>query len=436
MRQLFVFVLLMLLAVAIAQQITSLPGLNFKPNFKQYSGYFLVNATSDRNLFYWFVESQNSPSTDPLLFWFQGGPGCSSLFGFFVEHGPFIISADDSTLSANPYSYNLLANVVYVESPAGVGFSYVGQSGPYTNGDNETMVEAYQFIVGFLAQYSAFANHSIIISGESYGGHYVPQLSWYMLRQSPRPNIVGMLVGNPWTDDIIDSAAVVPFLYGHSLISYATWLNVQQECGNKTLIPAPFQHRDHMSMREILRRTDWGSTACNDAMKMAYKEVGDLIDQYNIYYPCSAANSGLDCENYTKVIDYLNSPAVRTALHVKPGLPDWNVCTDVHYVESWSSVLGLYPEIMTQIHTTIYTGAVTFNVPFLGTAQWTNILGSASGVKTPWSYWKVNGQVAGYYQTWNIGIGYCTVLNSGHMVSEYQPEAGLELFRLYLSNVI
>jgi cathepsin A (carboxypeptidase C) len=89
-----------------------------------YSGY--LDVTDTKSLHYAFVESQNDPANDPLIFWFNGGPGCSSLMGFFTEHGPYIIPDGEHQIVDNPYSWNKRANVAYLESPAGVGFSTAG----------------------------------------------------------------------------------------------------------------------------------------------------------------------------------------------------------------------------------------------------------------------------------------------------------------------
>jgi cathepsin A (carboxypeptidase C) len=91
-------------------------------NYLAYSGYLEVSAT--KSLHYVMVESQSNPQTDPVLLWFNGGPGCSSLLGFFQEHGPYIIDDGEDYLKENPYPWNLRANLVYIESPAGVGYTY------------------------------------------------------------------------------------------------------------------------------------------------------------------------------------------------------------------------------------------------------------------------------------------------------------------------
>ncbi|KAF0758026.1 hypothetical protein AaE_004069, partial [Aphanomyces astaci] len=106
-----------------SHQITSLPGYNdAKPiNFDQYAGHIPLPSNGQK-MFYWLVESESNPSTDPLVLWLNGGPGCSSLTGFFAELGPFVVQSDLS-VKRNPYAWNRKANVMFLESPAGVGFS-------------------------------------------------------------------------------------------------------------------------------------------------------------------------------------------------------------------------------------------------------------------------------------------------------------------------
>jgi hypothetical protein len=67
------------------------PSLEYDPGFDQFSGYLTVSRQNGRYIFYWYVESQGNPSTDPVVLWTNGGPGCSGLLGFGTEHGPFLI---------------------------------------------------------------------------------------------------------------------------------------------------------------------------------------------------------------------------------------------------------------------------------------------------------------------------------------------------------
>ncbi|VVA29427.1 PREDICTED: serine carboxypeptidase [Prunus dulcis] len=105
-----------------ADKNTSLPR-QPQANFQQYAGYTTVDEKQQRSLFYYFVEAEIDPASKPLVLWFNGGPGCSSVgIGAFGEHGPFKPSGD--ILLKNDFSWNREANMLYLESPAGVGFSY------------------------------------------------------------------------------------------------------------------------------------------------------------------------------------------------------------------------------------------------------------------------------------------------------------------------
>ncbi|VDN85616.1 unnamed protein product [Brugia pahangi] len=109
-------------------RIVNLPGLTFKPNFEQYSG-FLPTKTGNF-LHYWLIESQNNPSNDPLVLWFNGGLGCNSLDGPLAQIGPFRVNQDGESLFENIYSWNKVANLIFLESPYGIGFSYRNTSIP------------------------------------------------------------------------------------------------------------------------------------------------------------------------------------------------------------------------------------------------------------------------------------------------------------------
>ena len=61
-----------------------------------------VNKTFGVHLFYWFFESRSNPSTDPLVIWLTGGPGCSSELALFVENGPFLLNVTTEPV-LNPY---------------------------------------------------------------------------------------------------------------------------------------------------------------------------------------------------------------------------------------------------------------------------------------------------------------------------------------------
>ncbi|KAH7722452.1 Protein F41C3.5 [Aphelenchoides avenae] len=228
--RLVAFVILTAVAADRKEEILDLPGLSFKSNFKHYSGY--LKASETRFLHYWFVESQGNPAKDPLVFWFNGGPGCSSLDGLLAEHGPYLLNEDTNTLRRNEYAWNKLSNVVYLESPAGVGFSYFikGDTGIWN--DSTTSAESYRAIKHFFGKFPQFRNHSVFVAGESYGGIYVPTLAVHIidgLKEFP-VNFEGIAIGNGMLSRELFDNSIIEFYYGHGFVDKQAFKALEACC--------------------------------------------------------------------------------------------------------------------------------------------------------------------------------------------------------------
>jgi carboxypeptidase C (cathepsin A) len=71
-----------------------------------------------------------------------------------------------------------MANVLYIESPAGVGYSLAGNVQDTIHNDMSTSVDAVAALYQWYLKFPEFVDNELYISGESYGGIYVPYLGW------------------------------------------------------------------------------------------------------------------------------------------------------------------------------------------------------------------------------------------------------------------
>ncbi|VDK44978.1 unnamed protein product [Anisakis simplex] len=183
------------------------------------------------------MESQSDPKKDPLLLWLNGGPGCSSLVGAFTELGPFYMNRDASSLYENIFAWNKHANLLFIESPIGTGFSYDTKDMlSYTTGDNKTADQNYHALKDFFSRVQPqYKNHDFFISGESYAGIYVPTLAQRIIHgindgSFPNKHFKGMAVGNGYMNvrDLTNSLMFI--YYYHGMIGVKEWNHIKEVC--------------------------------------------------------------------------------------------------------------------------------------------------------------------------------------------------------------
>ncbi|XP_052183340.1 serine carboxypeptidase 24-like [Diospyros lotus] len=424
-------------------RIAALPG---QPavTFSQFSGYITVHRQQGRALFYWFTEAAAEPERKPLVLWLNGGPGCSSIaYGASEEIGPFRINKTGSSLYLSSYSWNQEANLLFLESPAGVGFSYTNTSSNLLDsGDKRTAQDALVFLVRWFSRFPQYKHRDFYIAGESYAGHYVPQLAkkihdYNKAYSHPIINLKGFIVGNAVTDTYYDNVGTVTFWWSHSMISDRSYNSILKNC-NFT--------------------ADKYSQRCDDALNYAMNhEFGD-IDQYSIYTPtCEAAPknetptrllrlgntlvrrrvSGYDpcTENYAE--KYYNRPDVQKALHANTtaAIPyKWTACSDVlikNWKDSQASMLPTYKELIAAgLRIWVFSGDTDSVVPVTATRFSLNHLNLT--VKTPWYPWYSGHQVGGWTEVYD-GLTFATVRGAGHEVPLLQPKRAFLLFHSFLN---
>ncbi|KAI3446715.1 hypothetical protein Pfo_003380 [Paulownia fortunei] len=421
-------------------KVLKLPGQNFNVSFAHYAGYVTVNKQSGRALFYWFFEADEDPSSKPLVLWLNGGPGCSSIaFGLAEEIGPFHVEKDGKTLYLNPYSWNKAANILFLDSPVGVGFSYSNTSSDLlSNGDKRTAADNLEFLLQWFERFPQYRGRDFYLTGESYAGHYVPQLSQTIVGHNHKNgediiNLKGFMVGNALTDDFHDHLGVFQFMWSVGMISDQTFKQLNILCDFQSFIHT--------------------SEYCEKVLEIADEEIGD-IDMYSIYTPpCTANFSRLNhlwrrkskvgllrrdydpCTEQHSIV-YFNLPEVQDALHVhsKNSPLKWETCSDMvneNWKDSPRSILNVYHELLhLGLRIWIFSGDADAVIPVTSTRYSINALKLPT--VSPWRAWYDDGQVGGWTQEYE-GLTFVTVRGAGHEVPLHKPKQALTLIKSYLS---
>ena len=421
--------MLLLLAAAAAavlpDEVTFLPTYG-KPASPTFAGF--ANATADgRNrLHYWFVasESDAEPADVPLLLWLNGGPGASSLTGLLAEKlGPQSI-APNGTLVDNPDRITKKYHLLTFDNPVGAGYSETADKS-YVRSEYEMRTQFVHALRIFFARHPQYADSPFWVSGESYAGHYIPNIAWELAVNASEVPLQGVVIGNGMYNMKLQYGTMGQLALGAGIIDerMAAEMAVRQDKCMAMIDSSPATAGIYCEQQTV-----WWLYSAAAAGELFYYDVG-LTDAS--WFDDLTAAMGT----------YLNRADVKATLHVPPSgawvqsdetgpvgdalLNDWTVDSDV-VVEA---LLGLGLKVR------MYNGVRDMsscnhlgNLAVAKHLKWAGAAGFAAAPNVPWPSAKV---VEGHVRTSGL-LQFATVLRTGHLVPTVVPKIFAQLLDMFL----
>ncbi|XP_069504347.1 probable serine carboxypeptidase CPVL [Ambystoma mexicanum] len=398
-------------------------------NTKSYSGYLTVNKTCNSNLFFWFFPAQIQPENAPVLLWLQGGPGGTSMFGLFVEHGPYVVNKN-LTLSARKFPWSATYSVIYIDNPVGTGFSFTDDDQGFAKDQVDVGRDLYSALTQFFQLFPEYQKNDFYATGESYAGKYVPAIGYYIHTHNPtakvKINFKGVAIGDGLCDPEVMLGGYAEFLYQAGMADEKQKAVVQQRTDLAVLY---IQQEKWVEAFEVF-----------DALLN-----GDLSE-----YPSFFQNI-TGCTNYFNFLrcqepsdqqyfgSLLSLSEVRKSIHV--GNLTFNDGSEVEKhlmsdvmktIKPWLAVL------MDNYKVLLYSGqldvivAAPLTERFLPTVPWSRVKDYQDAERMYWKICPSDTEVAGYVR--QVGEFFQVIVRGGgHILPYDQPERSFDMIHRFIS---
>ncbi|XP_011623125.1 serine carboxypeptidase 1 isoform X2 [Amborella trichopoda] len=426
-------------------EVLRFPGFDGPLPSKHYAGYItLGNQVNKKHLYYYFATSERDLSKDPVVFWINGGPGCSGMNAVVYLLGPFKIDNDRDYMKhgvkvkLSPFSWTKVSSIVYVDSPAGTGFSYADNSDDYETDDSKTIADLYEFILKWYRAYPEFLSNPLYVAGSSYAGVYVPVLSLEIAKgieagAKPKLNFKGYSVSNGLTDSTIDTNSGVTFAHRVGLISDKLYNDLRISCqGNYWNSSDPDCLRNMAAYQENtggINRYHILCLPCHYEMgissRISYEEkehkidcpgttIGGALENVNAHRRLQDRHpqDSIYCYDYSnRPVVLFNSESSRRDLHAQPEeiAGRWIRCTKrLKYRKEKISVIQHHLNLTLKGYRAfIYSGDHDMAISYIGTLEWIGTLNYAE--LESWQPWFVGDQIAGYTIRYEHNLLFATV---------------------------
>jgi cathepsin A (carboxypeptidase C) len=410
-------------------------------------------------------------STAPILLYLNGGPGCSSMQGLLVEMGPFRILDYGKKVVENKYAWNRFANVLYLDAPAGVGYS-INLHKNYTFTDSQVSSDNHEALKAFFNLFPEFKGNDFYIGGESYAGYYIPMLADRLLNDSINfSNFKGYLVGNGCLNDKMLFNSGIEYNYNHGFIDQRFYESSVKKCCNG-------------KSSEGCNWYQFSSTPQNPCfnISLSLNEANYYtgVDPYFLYFSCyldqpdginhfnrmptlggrnsvqtmkkhlmkrfgksfSRDDSNNDkpaCSHYDDMVYWLNRNDVRNAIHVPIRVQEYATCSrdvEAGYITEIDDVTPYVQRaIKSGIKILFFNGDVDSVCNVVHNLQFvSNLNQTLLQPAIPWNFDLNLPSTAGLYTAYE-GVDFLTVLGGGHFPasSAQKPRQALQMFYNFIN---
>ncbi|KAI9028847.1 Alpha/Beta hydrolase protein [Phycomyces nitens] len=419
------------------------------PTVKQINGY--LSTASTKHFFFWFFESRGNPEKDPLILWLNGGPGCSSMTGLFMELGPCLVDKKGQDVHFNRHSWNKHANILFLDQPISSGFSY-GQSSVSDSGS--AIEEVYAFLQMFFSQFNGkYLEYAPLDFHIADAGHYIPPLATLINKENRKitdfanlfhrkmkPDSVviqlkSIAIGNGMADPLTQyksfSEMACKNSYGPVLTKTACRKmdDAYPRCAR--LIQRCYDDKDAYYCEEA-------TTTCNEIMLVPFMNTGRSV--YDVRKECKG---GPLCYDHMYAVErYLRKPSVIKAAHSE--ITNFKTCNSAvnhRFVVNGDWMKPYHasvPRLLDEgIRVLLYAGDADYICNWIGYKDWANSITWSQQMEfkrahdLPWVS-KTTGRIAGEIrQTRNGRLTFLKMFKAGHMVPYDQPEHALDMIHAW-----
>ncbi|KAH0495154.1 hypothetical protein TgHK011_008721 [Trichoderma gracile] len=399
---------------------------------KMHAGHIEITPEHNGNLFFWHFQNQHIANRQRTVVWLNGGPGCSSEDGALMEIGPYRVK-DENTLVPNNGSWHEFANLLFVDNPVGVGFSYV-DTDSYLKELNEMADQFVIFLEKFFALFPEYEHDDLYLAGESYAGQYIPYIAKAIVDRNKKKaeqkkdkdawSLKGLLIGNGWMSPREQYDSYLPFTYEKGLLTKDSDVAKKLQssvriCQNKQ--GSDPGHVDYSECEGILSsilqmtKNGNGKDACWNMYDVRLRDE----------YPSCGMNWPPDL---AAVTPYLRRKDVVEALHINSArATGWQECSGAvgssFQAKTSAPSVDLLPDLLKEVPVLLFSGAEDLICNHIGTENMINNLEwnggkgfeIAPGNWAPRRKWTFEGEVAGFWQEAR-NLTYVLFYNSSHMV--------------------